>query len=118
MVRGRCKKKEIKDAPEAVKVIERGSIVSLSEQPNKCKRYMVLCVYNKVGSKWNPSAKGDNPSWPLQTSDEKKYRVLIRSVLVTEVKGQRGVHMDGGKKVDAELISVKQLGELHFCVEY
>ena len=88
----------MKDATETV--IERGSIVSLSEQPDKCKRYMVMCVYDKNGSKWHLSAKGDNPAWPLQPSDQKKYRVL------------------SGKKVDAEVISVKLLGELHFRIEY
>ena len=98
----------MKDATETV--IEQGSIVSLSEQPDKCKRYMVMCAYDKNGSKWHPSAKGDNPAWPLQPSDQKKYRVLIRLVHVTKLEGKRVVHMDGGKKVDAEVISVKLLG--------
>ena len=43
---------------------------------------------------------------------------FLSDVHVTEVGGKRVVQMDGGKKVDAEVVSVKLLGELHFRIEY
>ena len=81
---------------------------------------MVYCVWKVVGSKWWPSRRSDNPSWPIKASETKSYRVGLREV--TAVKGETnvfafkchddvldGVNVSNVYKIESDIANIRRL---------
>ena len=105
--------------------IERGSIVSLVvDEKEEIPKYVVYCVWKKVGSKRWPSKKSDNPSWPIKDSKRKLYRVGLREVTTYTgtAKGETngftykchdkvldGVNVSKVYKIESDIANIKRL---------
>ena len=82
-------------------------------------KYIVMCVIKEHGKKWYPLPKDDNPCWPLNDTDENKYRLLIRKISVTVIKSAtKVVQMIPGDIVPAQVLSVHQVKDVLFHVKY
>jgi hypothetical protein len=67
-------------------VIEKGSIVSMDEEGDSW--FVVRTVFCISGSKWYMSTKEDNPSWPIDVSKAKKYRLQVSKFQLNVEKDQ------------------------------
>jgi len=77
---------------EKVQVIERGSIVSFDESREMW--FIVTALFRESGSKWYMAALGDDPSWPIDTSKAKTYRLEVSAVQIKmEENGTKLVQM-------------------------
>jgi hypothetical protein len=105
------------------KVIERGSIVALTNGNNE-RRFMVTGVSKTNGTKWFLSIKNENPSWPVIQTEVKQYHLGVREVKVTDEGQQRIEVKDYGTMEDGlnvrstyGLLTLTDIQQVFFKVE-
>ena len=83
---------------EKEKTLERGSVIRL-EESNLSTKYVITAVFKVDGKKWYMAPNDDNPAWPVEEKEIKKYRVAIREVNVEDNETMR-------------LVTVKEYGSI------
>lgn len=101
---------------EKERTLERGSIIAFDKSDSSTK-YIITAVFKVDGKKWHMSPMNDNPAWPVEEKEIKKYQVAIREVHVEDVESmhvriKEYETMEDGKNVRSTYRFVKDISDI------